>query len=594
MLPRTLSRANRGAPRLAAFARRGNRPQSEISNWQLKFPVGRALLPVILLLLTQAFAQTTPPSTNPDTYRVAGIVVSSQTSHPVAGARVTISNARNPQQSMSMLTSENGAFEFTGIPAGKYPLQGVAKGFIAAAYDQHEQFSTAIVTGAGVDTEHLVFRLAPAASISGRVLDEAGEPVRHATVTLYRDVHGSGVSRIVRTRTAETDDQGSYELAPLIPGTFFLSVWANPWYAVHPTTFRKDGSGSQPSLVDRSLDVAYPTTYYADTTDYGEATPVPIRGGDHPQIDFHLQPIPTLHLLYHAPDPSKNGFQMPDIQGRSFDGIDALQSTTWQGVSEGVFELTVPPGSYVVRSPAGSTGMRTSEVTFDKDGQELDTSAGEPLGSVKATVVPPTNTQLPIGASPGEAATDGLPQLFVTLRDSRGRNVAGQPLGENNEVTFDNLVPGKYEIQVGSNQGAYSIARISSASGDISGHTLTVAPGAQLELTLSLASATATVEGVAKRAGQPAPGAMIVLVPKNPEGNRALFRRDQSDLDGSFSLPGVIPGEYRVIAIENGWDLDWAQSGVITPYARNGQSLTVPADRQGPIHLPDPIEVQPR
>jgi hypothetical protein len=38
---------------------------------------------------------------------------------------------------------------------------------------------------------------------------------------------------------------------------------------------------------------------------------------------------------------------------------------------------------------------------------------------------------------------------------------------------------------------------------------------------------------------------------------RDLFRRDQSDLDGTFSLHGVIPGTYTVVAIDNGWDLDW-------------------------------------
>jgi Carboxypeptidase regulatory-like domain len=593
-----------------------NNRKSKIGNWQLA--IGNRVRPLLstqflritttliffVLLIRPLCAQNTQPLPSADTYRVAGIVVSSQTNHPIAGARVTISSVRNPQQAMSMVTSDTGAFEFTGVPAGKYPLQGAAKGFIPAAYDQHEQFSTAIVTGAGVDTEHLVLRLAPAASISGKVLDEAGEPVRHAVVTLYRDVHGSGVSRITRTRTAETDDQGSYELAPLIPGTFFLSVSANPWYAVHPVAFRQEGPSSPPSLVDRSLDVAYPITYYADATAYEDATPVPVRGGDHPQIDFHLQPVPALHLLYHVPDAGKNGFQMPDIQRRSFDALDNSQGVSWQGVSEGVFELTLPPGSYVVRSSAGGSGMRTAEITFDKDGQELDTSGGEALGSVKATVIMPADAQLPKGAAPAPsagAAGATLPELLVVLRDSRGRNVTGQPVGENNQVAFDNLAPGKYEVQIGSNQGAYSIARISdlwtgrvSASGETSGHTLTVAPGAQLEVALSLTSASATIEGFARHAGQPVPGAMIVLVPKNPEVNHALFRRDQSDLDGSFTLPDVSPGDYRVVAIENGWDLDWAKPGVIARYARNGQALTVPADKKGPIHLAEPIEVQSR
>ena len=75
------------------------------------------------------------------------------------------------------------------MPAGKYDLHGAKRGFISASYDQHEQFSTALVTGAGLETESVVLRLAPAAIIAGKVLDEAGDPVRRATVTLYYDDH---------------------------------------------------------------------------------------------------------------------------------------------------------------------------------------------------------------------------------------------------------------------------------------------------------------------------------------------------------------------------------------------------------------------
>ncbi len=53
---------------------------------------------------------------------------------------------------------------------------------------------------------------------------------------------------------------------------------------------------------------------------------------------------------------------------------------------------------------------------------------------------------------------------------------------------------------------------------------------------------------------------MIALVPRDPDADRELFRRDQSDLDGTFSLGNVIPGEYTVVAIENGWDLNCGRS----------------------------------
>jgi hypothetical protein len=103
-----------------------------------------------------------------------------------------------------------------------------------------------------------------------------------------------------------------------------------------------------------------------------------------------------------------------------------------------------------------------------------------------------------------------------------------------------------------------------------------------------------TVEGFAKRDGKAVAGAMIVLVPKDREGNRDLFRRDQSDLDGSFSLREVVPGTYTVVAIENGWDLDWSEPGVIAHYCMKGHTISVSSRSAGTVPLVDPVEVQPR
>ena len=84
----------------------------------------------------------------------------------------------------------------------------------------------------------------------------------------------------------------------------------------------------------------------------------------------------------------------------------------------------------------------------------------------------------------------------------------------------------------------------------------------------------------------------MVLVPKYPEANRDLFRRDQSDMDGTFSLRGVIPGSYTVLAIENGWDLDWSQPGVIAAYLKRGRKIEVANQGGRPVTLAEPIEVQ--
>ena len=118
--------------------------------------------------------------------------------------------------------------------------------------------------------------------------------------------------------------------------------------------------------------------------------------------------------------------------------------------------------------------------------------------------------------------------------------------------------------------------------------------GSSLRLSALLIGAMTKVEGFVKRSGKPAPGVMVVLVPDDPESNIELFRRDQSDLDGSFVFPSVAPGSYSVIAIEGGWTLDWSTPAVLARYAPHGQKITVGSQTKDSIHLPDPVEVQPR
>jgi carboxypeptidase family protein len=514
-------------------------------------------------------------------FRIAGHVVSAKTGYPLARARVSITDTRNPQRTLSLLASEDGKFEFNGVTAGKFALEGAKRGFIRASYDQHDQFSTAIVTGAGLDTENLTLRLDPVAVLTGKVLDESGDPVRNATVTVYREDHFSGVSRIRRFRAAQTDDRGSYEISALDAGTYFLAARAKPWYEVHPRKSQPQGSENLPTAVDSSLDVAYPTTYYADTTQSDEATPIPIRGGDRIEVDIHLNPVPALHLLMQASN-EREGVSMPMLHENTFDTAEQVVSASLQPISPGLFEITgVPAGHYTARFPSNGQIGPAVPVDLTSDGQELAVPATEAASTLKATVRIPRETKLP---SP----------LFLILRDSKGKTVAGQEVDGEGQTDFGAIAPGTYNFAAYTQNTAYSVVRISTPGWDTSGHTLTVTAGSPTAVSLTLVAGVVNVEGFAKRAGKASPGAMIALVPKDPEQNRELFRRDQSDLDGSFNLRSVIPGSYTVVAIENGWDLDWAQPSVIAHYAEHGQTVSIDQRTEGTLHLPAEVEVQPR
>jgi Carboxypeptidase regulatory-like domain len=527
-----------------------------------------------------AAAQNAAPAA---TFRISGTIVSSLNGAPLNKASVSLVSTRNPQQALRIITAENGVFEFNGLLAGKFSLQGAKRGFLSAAYEQHEQFSTAIVTGGGVDTENLVLRLTPLAFLSGRVADEFGDPVRDARVSLYRSSTRAGISRVELAGNDTTDDQGYYEFPAVAPGDYFVSATGKPWYAVNPVLSPQANGANPTSSVARSLDVAYPTTYYSGATDADSATPIAIRAGDRVQVDLHLNPVPALHLLFHV-DQRKLGNGVPTFYKRAFNNTEFVELGGVQGNTSGsdtIYEITgLPAGRYTVTIQAQGS-QQSSEVVLSENGQDLDLSHGEPSATVKLRAV------LPPGETPPR-------QLFLWLRNTRQNAVANSAVNSANEVTFNSVPPGKYDVLAGSNAKPYSITRMSSPAGEIAGHNIEVTPGASLDLTVFLTGGVVTLEGVVQRGEKPASGIMVALVPSNPESHLELFRRDQSDLDGTFVLQSVIPGSYTLVAVEDAWGFAWLQPGVLARYLRNGQNITVSASMKGSITLPAPVQVQPR
>src|SRR5438046_6978198 len=96
------------------------------------------------------------------------------------------------------------------------------------------------------------------------------------------------------------------------------------------------------------------------------------------------------------------------------------------------------------------------------------------------------------------------------------------------------------------------------------------------------------ITGVAFKKDKPAPGVMIVLAPLDLKSNPALFRRDQSDSDGSFALNVVVPGRYTLLAIEDGWDLEWADLSVLQRYIAGGESVQIAPNQETEVSVKGP------
>ena len=129
-----------------------------------------------------------------------------------------------------------------------------------------------------------------------------------------------------------------------------------------------------------------------------------------------------------------------------------------------------------------------------------------------------------------------------------------------------NVAPGEYEV-IGHVQNSY-LSRIVSSNAQVKGRMVQVKAGGAPRLEIEAGTGFSHIDGVVESHGHGVGGVMVVLAPEDARDNQILFRRDQSDSDGTFSLYDVIPGRYRLLAIEDGWDLEWADPNVLSAFLK--------------------------
>ncbi len=534
-----------------------------------------AVAALLLSYQAQETASVRPPqstaATEGQTFRISGTVVDAITGQPLAQADVSISST-SPSSAQIIRSGNDGSFAFENVAPGKYVLSARRRGYLAQNYQQHETFTTAIVVGPGLETENLRFRLAPVAKISGQVTDEMGEPVRNAQVLIFEQntVRGKRATRI--HRRGSTDDQGYYHFGHLEPGTYFIAVSAHPWYAINNAIRRfqsKQGSAGDFGPMeehDPVLDVVYPATFFTNATDIGGAAPITLHSGDVQTADFTLRAIAALHILVKTPvsDEAQNSF-VQVTQALTENMQEYVQANS-QNVAPGLVEVSgLPPGRFKlqVTTSKGNESVvhsRTVEVAGDTQVDSTDTSMS-PI--VSGTINLDDGSPLPQAAN-------------VQLRNiATGEfiNIRSDPSGE---FSFKQnaVAAGTYEIIVFAQVG--TVVRSLTATGaKVTGHNLQISGLQDVRVAVVVTKASGSITGYAIKGGKPAGGVMVVLVPQDAENNEAVFRRDQSDSDGSFTLTAIPPGTFTVLALENGWELEWTNPRVLQRYLPGGEKVQV-------------------
>jgi hypothetical protein len=250
------------------------------------------------------------------------------------------------------------------------------------------------------------------------------------------------------------------------------------------------------------------------------------------------------------------------------DGVQiGVQASNMQ-IAPGTVEVSgLPPGRFNLRlnsAKSGETVSRSQEVPLASDAEVTLNEANAP-GTVSGVA------KLESGA-----ALIPAPTILLRARATGERFMALAEQSGEFSLKDQTVPPGTYDVLI--QPPTVAVKSMSATGAKVNGRSVEITGGQDVQLKVVVSEGTGRVTGVALKDGKPLDGVMIVLVPEIPEHNLVLFRRDQSDSDGSFALPGVHPGKYTVVAIEDGWDVEWLTPGVLEKYLAGGEVVRVTAN----------------
>ena len=547
-----------------------------------------------LVLAIGFLAQPSQPAattTEPEEFRISGTVVDATTGAVLAHARVALAPTTKRDDLHSVITGEDGRFVFEHLKPGKYSISASAKGHLPQSFNQHDQYSSAIAVGSGLNSEDLVFRLSAEGSVLGRVLDDQGEPVRNARVLLFRTGTPNGRQATFPATGAFSNDDGAFRFSHLAPGKYYVCVSAHPWYGRYTAAFKSIKSTTAESRDENdeksvgspvlgppssfpepasnpALDVAYPITFYPDATDASAAIPIVLGPGEKFVANISLHPIPALHLRVAVKRSEGVANEKPQVKKLVF-GTVLVSVHSESSLIDAAWAIGgLPPGRYIfdtrnLLEDGINTNLESREVEVLGDG-EVPTGKDRSFSQVSGVV----KVDRPAAA---------VPEGRVQLRNHRTGATSAADIGTKGEFKFtQELVAGNYDLLF-ANTANWMVKSISAAEAKIAGHAVQLRGTGEVHLTVELTQALGRIDGIALRDDKSLDGAMAVLVPQDPTNNLGLFRRDQSDSDGTFTLNYILPGNYTIVAIANHWDLEWSNPEALKPYLAQGTPIQVEA-----------------
>jgi len=546
--------------------------------------MARALRTILIIsaLAIPLAAQTTPEDLPPAI--IEGSVINIQNSRTVPRASVTLLRVKGTG-TKSQRCDSSGHFMFQNVEPGSYRLMAQRQGFFSDA--SKREYQPIVDVAAGEHVKNMPVRLMPAAVVSGEVLDEYNDPVPDVEIRLLAIQRKLGQMDLRAAGKAITDDRGQYRVAGLHPGKYYVVAEYKPNNAsmealksmiAEKLLERRPVNSvpqNEPLRFDATQESGEPAYTYAPlffpaTSDFQQAQALRLNPGDEVATNFLLISAPVVSIRGKVTNGLTGGpptgasvaaFWTTYIQG---EGMPAQVSS-----EDGTFEIRgVAPGTYTLRAD------------FNQDKQIFEGEQTVEVGNEGAQNV--QISALPDFDAAGHVTIAGTP-------DHPPRRVLIEFAGEGlmprvrASASFPEF---KFEAQLRPDRHYY--ARALNLPEDyylksvaISGHEMppddVLVSGTRGDMELTFSAAGAQVEGVLYDSkGEPTRGS-VLLAPDVPQpGPPDLYRRTSADSKGKFTLHGVAPGSYRIVALESlNLDAEINEPDFLRTIGNRGQNLSV-------------------
>ena len=357
--------------------------------------------PILLLAVQLLAASPQQPFDEPQPAIVAGHVVDAATGRPIAGAVITsagsavaVPGASGP---VRVITNGGGAFVLRDVSKGSLVLTATKGGYVNGQPGQRRPGGSTqpIRVGAGARITDVEIRMWKFASISGTVVDEAGDPAVSTRVRAMRRIFVAGRSRFEDGLPAVTDDRGVYRIAGLTPGDYAVvipskqisvpSELMDAFFggtplpdvtrlqvsremneigsaiapAGSPYAMRAGGQtftmppGSLTPAATPSGTIVYPTVYYPAAAAFAQASIITLRSGEERAgVDLQMRPVRGVRVsgVLLGPDGGSAITGVRLAPAGDDDAIVPIDVATTMTDWTGAFTFAaVPPGQYVLR-----------------------------------------------------------------------------------------------------------------------------------------------------------------------------------------------------------------------------------------------------